>query len=72
MRGIKGNADTGVIITPSSFTLGALVEAKPTQNQRSIVLVNGDLIVDTCMKHEIWVRKCELPTLCTFSDSDLR
>jgi hypothetical protein len=67
MRGIKGNADTAVIVTSSSFTTGAVTEAEPSQNQRSIVLVDGDLIVSTCLEHGIGVRKRELPILYAFS-----
>ena len=67
MRGIKGNADTAVIVTSSTFTSGAVTEAEPSQNQRSIVLIDGDLIVDTCLEHGIGVRKRDLPTLYAFS-----
>lgn len=67
MRGIKGNADTAVVVTSSTFTAGAVTEAEPSQNQRSIVLVDGNLIVDTCLEHGIGVRKRELPILYAFS-----
>ena len=70
MRGIKGNSDTAVIVTSSNFTGGAVTEAEPSQNQRSIVLVDGDLIVDTCLEHGIGVRKRELPSLYAFSGFD--
>jgi hypothetical protein len=67
MRGIKGNADAAVIVTSSNFTSGAINEAKPSQNQRSVVLVDGALIVDTCLEHMIGVRRFELPSFYVFS-----
>lgn len=66
LRGIKGNSDTGIIVTSSSFTSEAQNEAAPSQNQRSIVLVDGDLIVETCIAHEIGVRPISLPNLYEF------
>jgi len=67
MRGIKGDAETAIIVTSSNFTAGAIKEAKPSQNQRSIVLVDGDLIAQTCLKHEIGATKRVLPALYSFS-----
>ena len=67
MRGIKGNADTAVIVTTSTFTTGAVNEAEPSQNQRSFVLIDGDLIVNTCLEHGIGVRKRDLPALYAFA-----
>jgi len=66
IRGLKGNADTGVIITSSYFTPEAKKEAAPSQNQRAMVLIDGDLIVDTCLAHSIGVKKPALPTLYQF------
>ena len=43
LRGIKGSADTAIIVTYSTFTDGAVAEAKRSQNQRSMVLIDGDL-----------------------------
>jgi len=67
MRGIRGNADTAIIFTSSQFTRGAQNEAKPSQNQRSIVLIDGDLIVDTCFSAGIGVREIAVPTLYEFT-----
>lgn len=66
LRGLKGNADTGVIVTSSHFTGDAQREAEPSQNQRAVVLVDGDLIVDTCLANSIGVRRTSLPTLYEF------
>lgn len=56
LRGIKGSSDTGIIVTSSSFSEAALAEAAPSQNQRAIVLIDGDLIVDTCFEKQIGVK----------------
>jgi len=66
LRGIKGSADTGIIVTSSQFTDDAKTEAEPSQNQRAIVLIDGDLIVDTCIATGIGVRAVNLPTLYDF------
>ncbi|MFT3816822.1 MAG: restriction endonuclease [Rubrivivax sp.] len=66
LRGLKGNADTGIIVTSSSFTADAQKEAEPSQNQRAIVLVDGDLIVETCVANSIGVRPFNLPRLYEF------
>lgn len=67
LRGIKGNADTGIVVTSSTFTSDAKNEAAPSQNQRAIVLVDGDLIVETCMSTGIGVRPVNLPSLYEFT-----
>lgn len=66
LRGQKGDADTGVIITSSDFTDEAKHEAAPGQNQRTIVLVDGDLIVDACLGNGIGVEQVSLPALYKF------
>jgi restriction endonuclease Mrr len=66
LRGLRGNADTGIIVTSSEFTQDAKREAEPSQHQRTIVLIDGDLIVDTCMQHAIGVKPVNLPTLYQF------
>lgn len=67
LRGIKGDTDTGIIFTSAKFTPDAVREAAPSQNQRAIVLIDGDLIVETCFKHSIGVEKIELPVLYKFN-----
>jgi restriction endonuclease Mrr len=66
VRGIKGIADTGIIVTSSEFTKAAKTEAAPSQNSRAIVLIDGDLIVETCFKRGIGVKMVELPPLYEF------
>lgn len=66
LRGIRGAADTGVIVTSSSFSEDAKREAEPSQNQRPIVLIDGDLIVSTCLSSGVGVEKVVLPTCFRF------
>lgn len=67
LRGLKGNADTGIIVTSSEFTPEAKREAEASQNQRAIVLVDGALIVSTCLEADIGVKKLTLPSLYEFT-----
>lgn len=69
LRGIRGNADTGIIVTSSSFSQKALEEAAPSQNQRSMFLIDGDLIVDTCFTKEIGVKIVRIQELYAFDES---
>lgn len=66
MRGISSNADSAVIVTSAKFASGAIEEAKPSHNQRAVVLVDGDLLVETCLEHGIGVSERKLPALYTF------
>jgi len=66
LRGIRGNADTAIIFTSSKFTDSAISEAMPSQNQRSVVLIDGDLIVETCFSSGIGVKEIKIPTLYEF------
>jgi len=70
LRGIQGNADTAVIFTTSKFTKAAIEEARPSQNQRAVVLIDGDAIVDACLNAGIGVIRVELPTLYKFIGFD--
>lgn len=66
LRGLKGDTDTGVIVTSNSFSAEAIKEAEPSQNQRSIFLVDIDIIVDTCFTKGIGVEKVPLPSFFRF------
>jgi hypothetical protein len=68
LRGIKGPADTGIIVTSAAFTREAIKEAKPSQNQRAIVLIDADIIVETCINHSIGVKCIALPKLYKFTE----
>ncbi|QYJ92762.1 restriction endonuclease [Shewanella spartinae] len=66
LRGLKGDTDTGVIVTSNSFSSEAIKEAEPSQNQRSIVLIDIDIIVDTCFAKGIGVEKVPLQSFYKF------
>ncbi len=72
VRGILHVADTAVIVTSSRFTEPAKEKAKPAPGGgwRSVVLVDGDLIVETCLQHSIGVEEVALPTL--YRNTDLK
>jgi restriction endonuclease Mrr len=65
VRGIPhpadGIADTAIIVTSSTFTKPAIEKAKPTAGMRLVVLIDGDLIVQTCIDSQIGVEAVELP-----------
>jgi restriction endonuclease Mrr len=67
LRGIKGNADTGVIVTSANFSEGAKKEAEPSQNQRSIVLIDGDMLVEVCFANGIGVKTLPIQKLYEFT-----
>lgn len=72
MRGIVSDADTGIIVTSSNFTSGAVSEAeKRTPGYRTVILINGDLIVQTCIKEGLGVQEVELPKLFRFKAPSL-
>ncbi len=71
IRGIKGESDTGIIVTSNKFSPDAIKEAAPSQNQRAMVLIDGDLIVETCFEHSISVKAVDLPKLYKFVSIDL-
>lgn len=68
LRGIKGPEDTGIIVTSASFSHEAIKEAEPSQNQRAIYLIDGDIIVETCFKHLIGVECISVPQLYKFTE----
>ncbi len=71
VRGISENADSAVIITSSDFSKAAKKEAKVVwQNHRSVVLVNLDLIVETCIDNEILITQVPLPKLFKIQDNN--
>lgn len=70
LRGITHLADTAIIVTSSRFSKPATEKAKPYGGWRSVVLVDGDLIVETCLKNKIGVITVDLPFL--YMNTDLR
>ncbi len=68
VRGISSNADTGIIFTSSKFTEPAIAEAQERKfGQRSIVLIDGNQIVETCVREALGVEPVQLPTLFRFT-----
>ncbi len=66
MRGVGGNHDTVIIFTSSKFTPDAEKEAEPRPNSAAVVLIHGDLIVDTCFREGIGIRKVPIPAISEF------
>lgn len=71
MRGLKGDEDTAIIITTAGFTKGAQDEARPSQNQRVVYLIDGDRLVDICKQHEIGVSRVKMPDILTLEEESL-
>lgn len=69
VRGIKADADTAVIITSSRFSKDALAEAENVQNQRAVVLIDMNYLVDICFENNICVKNVELPELFIIHES---
>lgn len=70
VRGIAHQADTAVIVTSSKFSGPAKEKAKPAPGWRSVVLIDGDFIVDTCLQNSIGVEEVSLPKL--YRNTDLK
>lgn len=56
-------ADTGIVVTSSTFTGPAIERAKPAAGMRQVVLIDGAQIVETCIQNQIGVEIVELPRL---------
>jgi hypothetical protein len=67
LRGIKGDADTAIIVTTADCTADAIKESSPSQNQRSIILINGKMIIDTCLRRELGISPIKLSTLYRYT-----
>ncbi len=70
LRGIRGNADSAIIITTAKFSPDAIKEAEPSQNHRSIVLIDCDTIVDICMEKNLGLSEVKIPRLYKFTGFD--
>ena len=71
LRGIKGDEDTAIVITTGRFTADAEREARPSQNQRVVYLIDGKRLVEICKRHEIGVKKKQLPAVLVLDDEQL-
>jgi restriction endonuclease Mrr len=67
VRGIASEADTAIIITSSAFSMDATTEASPKPGLRTVVLIDGDLIVDGCFKNQLGIEEVQsVPKLTRF------
>lgn len=66
MRGKHDTADTAIIFTSGEFSDDAIQTAQPVGAMRSVVLINGDIIVDTCFRNDIGVEGVSLTRLMKF------
>lgn len=69
MRGINHVADTAAIMTSSTFARETIKEAAPAHNQRSVVLIDHNAIIDACLEKRLGVEEVEieLPTLFRYT-----
>jgi restriction endonuclease Mrr len=63
LRGLGGNEDTAIVVTTGRFSPDAQEEAKPGQNQRIVILIDGEMLIDVCKRNQIGVKKVQLPEL---------
>lgn len=63
MRGINNVADMAIIITTAKFSKPAIREAGPTPNQRSVILIDSNAIINACLEKRLGVEEVELPPL---------
>lgn len=68
VRGIAGEFDTSIVITSSRFSKDAIAEAAKVQNQRSVVLVDMDYLVEICFQNKIGIERVEIPELYMLAD----
>lgn len=72
LRGMQGDEDTAIIITTGRFTADAEKEARPSQNQRVVYLIDGDRLVQICKRHEIGVKKVQLQPILVVDDEQFQ
>ena len=64
LKGVEVDAEIGIIVTTSRFTDGAITAAKSkAPGGRTIILIDGDTILDTCMENRLGVEEMSLPAL---------
>lgn len=69
MRGITGEFDSAIIITSAKFSKDAVLEAEKVHNQRSVLLVDMDYLVEICFTNKIGIKRIEIPDLYMIDDS---
>jgi len=68
LRGVKGDEDTVIVVTTGGFSSEAQDEAKPSQNQRIVYLIDGAKLIDICKRNQIGVKKVKLSELLVLDD----
>lgn len=63
VRGITGDFDCAIIITSSKFTKDSIAEASKIHNQRSVLLIDMDYLVELCFQNKIGVKNLVVPEL---------
>jgi restriction endonuclease Mrr len=67
LRGSPGDEDTAIIVTTGQFSTDAEIEAKQRQLAlRNVYLIDGDELVDICVRQKIGIKEKELPKLLVF------
>ncbi len=67
---LRGSAEVdqrGLVITTSDFTKDGMIEAS-APNKMPVALVNGDKLLDLLFKHQIGVRRTEVPVFSLDSE----
>ena len=70
LRGIQGDEDTAIIITTGRFSDDARMEARPSQNQRVVYLIDGDRLVEICKEFSLGVRRVKFPDLLVLDERE--
>jgi hypothetical protein len=50
-------------VTTGKFSPDAKEAAQPSQNMRAVDLIDGEMLIDVCKRHQIGVKKKQLPKL---------
>ncbi len=63
LRGLEGDEDTAIVVTTGKFSPDAKEAARRSQNMRAVYLIDGEMLIDVCKRHQIGVKKIQLPEL---------
>ena len=64
LKGVSGDDEIGIIVTTSRFTDAAIEEARSkSPGSRTIIPIDGETILDTCMENRLGVEEMSLPPL---------
>jgi restriction endonuclease Mrr len=57
LRGLQGNEDIAIVVTTGIFSSDAKEAAQPSQNRRAVYLIDGEMLIDVCKRHQIGVKE---------------